>query len=160
MAVELKILFLGTRGFPNVQGGVEKHCEELTVNLVKEGCDVTVLTRKPYVDPTISNFKGVKLIPLPAVKSKFLEAFLHTFIGVFVAVWYKPDILHIQGIGPALFTPLVKFLGMKVVVTSHGSNYEHLKWGKFAKAILRIGEKVGVCLSDKTISVSQKLQKR
>jgi glycosyltransferase involved in cell wall biosynthesis len=150
----LRVVILGTRGFPNVQGGVEKHCECLAVNLVKNGCDVTVITRKPYVDKEIREFKGVKLIPIPTIRQKALEAFLHTLIGVFVALRYKPDILHIQAIGPALFTPLARLLGMKVILTSHGSNYKHLKWGKFAKLVLKLGEFLGVRFAEEVITVS------
>ena len=153
----MKIAIVGTRGFPQVQGGVEKHCEYLAVNLVKQDCDVTVFTRKPYVNPTAKYYKGVKLVALPATKIRSLEAFLHTFVGVLTAFCHNPDILHLQAIGPGLFTPLAKLLGMNVVVTSHGSNYEHLKWGKFAKIVLKIGERLGVCLADQTISVSEKI---
>lgn len=150
----MRVVILGTRGFPNVQGGVEKHCECLSANLVKHGCDVIVITRKPYVDKEISEFKGVKLIPIPTIRQKALEAFLHTLIGVFVALRYRPDILHIQAIGPALFIPLAKLLGMKVVLTSHGSNYKHLKWGKFAKLVLKLGEFLGVRFAEEVITVS------
>lgn len=83
----MKIAIIGTRGFPNVQGGVEKHCENLAVNLVKIGHDVTVYTRRPYVDPKLKNYKGVRLKCLPAVRQKHLEnpsihfsAFLPLFI--------------------------------------------------------------------------------
>ena len=153
----VKVVFVGTRGFPNVQGGVEKHCENLTINLVNIGCDVTVFTRKPYVDTSIKNFKGVNLVAIPALKHKSLEAFLHTFIGIFIAFFFKPDILHIQAIGPAMFTPLARILGMKVVITSHGSNYKHLKWGKFAKFVLRVGELLGVLFANKIIAISENI---
>lgn len=150
----MRTIILGTRGFPNVQGGVEKHCECLSINLVRLGCEVIVLTRKPYVDKQITEYKGVKLVPIPTIRQKALEAFLHTVIGVFAALRYKPDILHIQAIGPALFAPLAKLLGMKVVLTSHGSNYNHLKWGKFAKLVLKFGEFLGIRFADKVITVS------
>jgi hypothetical protein len=42
----VKIIILGTRGFPNIQGGVEQHCEGLAVNLVKLGYDVMVFYKK------------------------------------------------------------------------------------------------------------------
>ena len=151
----MKIVILGTRGFPNIQGGVEKHCEGLAVSLVKLGCEVIVFTRKPYVKNNIKKFKGVKLVALPALRRKSLEAFLHTFIGVFAALRYKPDILHIQAIGPSLFTPLARILGMKVVVTSHGPNYKHLKWGKFAKLVLRLGEFLGVVFANEVIAITK-----
>jgi len=151
----MKIAILGTRGFPNIQGGVEKHCEGLTINLVKLGCEVVVFTRKPYVNKSLKEFDGVTLIALPAFRHKSLEAFCHTFIGIFAALRYKPDILHIQGIGPGLFTPLARILGMNVVLTSHGSNYKHLKWGKFAKLVLRLGEFLGVIFANEVIAISK-----
>jgi glycosyltransferase involved in cell wall biosynthesis len=151
----MRIVILGTRGFPNIQGGVEKHCEGLAVSLVKLGCEVIVFTRKPYVKNNIKKIKGVKLVDLPAVRHKSLEAFLHTFIGVFAALRYNPDILHIQAIGPSLFTPLARLLGMKVVVTSHGPNYKHLKWGKFAKLVLRLGEFLGIVFANEVIAITK-----
>jgi len=150
----MKIIILGTRGFPNIQGGVEKHCEGLSTNLVKLGCEVIVFTRKPYIKHNIKEYQGVKLIALPTLKHKSLEAFLHTLIGVCASLRHKPDILHIQAIGPALLTPLAKILGMKVVLTTHGSNYKHLKWGKFSRQILKFGEYLGVTFADKIIGIS------
>ncbi|MCX5687424.1 MAG: glycosyltransferase family 4 protein [Candidatus Omnitrophica bacterium] len=151
----MRIVILGTRGFPDVQGGVEKHCEILAAGLVKLGCEVIVFTRKPYVDAGIKEYKGVKLVSLPAFRSKLFEAFLHTFIGVFAALKYKPDILHIQGIGPAFFSPLAKILRMKVVVTSHGQNYKHLKWGFVPRIVLRLAEFFGVIFADGLIAISK-----
>ncbi len=150
----MRIVMLGTRGFPNVPGGVEKHCEHLAAGLVRLGCEVIVFTRKPYVDPAITEYQGVKLVALPALRHKSLEAFLHTFLGVFAARRFRPDVLHIQAIGPGLFVPLARALGMKVVLTTHGSNYKHLKWGRFAKLILRFGEFLGVRFSNRVIAIS------
>ena len=151
----MRVAILGTRGFPKIQGGVEKHCEGLAVNLVKLGCVVIVFTRKPYVNINIKEYRGVKLVALPTVRKKTLEAFLHTFIGIFIALKYRPDILHIQSIGPALFTPLARILGMKVVVTSHGSNYKHLKWDWFAKFVLKVGERLGTYFANEIICISK-----
>jgi len=46
----MKIVVLGTRGFPNVQGGVEAHCENLYPRLVKLGYEVIVFGRAPYLE--------------------------------------------------------------------------------------------------------------
>jgi hypothetical protein len=75
----MKIAVIGTRGFPNIQGGIEKHCEKLYTHLAEKGCDITVFTRKPYVDPDLHTYKGVSLISINCPKSKYLEAFVHTF---------------------------------------------------------------------------------
>jgi glycosyltransferase involved in cell wall biosynthesis len=154
---QLKIAVLGTRGFPNVQGGVEAHCENLYPQLVKRGCEVIVFTRKPYVNPDVSTYEGVKLIPLSCPKSKFLEAFYHTFFGVLAARRFSPDILHIHAIGPSLMIPFARILGFKVVMTHHGPDYQRGKWGKLAKVILKLGEKLGIKWSNSIIVISQNI---
>ena len=151
---KLKIAVLGTRGFPHVQGGVEAHCENLYPQLVKRGCDVIVFTRKPYVNNTDSFYKGVRLIPLFCPKNKFLEAFFHTFIGIIAAKKYSPDILHIHAIGPSLMIPLARLLGLKVVMTHHGPDYQRKKWGKLAKIVLQLGEKYGCNWANRIITIS------
>jgi len=151
----MKIAVLGTRGFPGVQGGVEAHCENLYPRLVKKGCEVIVFSRKPYVDAKIDTYERVKLIPLPCPKDKFLEAILHTFIGIFYSKKIKPDILHIHAIGPSLFIPLARFLGLKVVMTNHGPDYERKKWGGFAKIVLKLGEFLGSKFANEIICISE-----
>ena len=39
----MKVVVTGTRGIPNVMGGVETHCEELCPRLARLGADVTVV---------------------------------------------------------------------------------------------------------------------
>jgi glycosyltransferase involved in cell wall biosynthesis len=66
----------------------------------------------------------------------------------------KADILHIHAIGPALAIPYAKLLGLKVVFTHHGPDYNRDKWGKTAKMMLRLGEKLGVRYADEVIVIS------
>jgi len=40
---------LGLRAFPDTQGGVEKHAENLARELVALGCQVEAIVRSPYV---------------------------------------------------------------------------------------------------------------
>lgn len=150
----MRIAVLGTRGFPGTQGGVEAHCENLYPKLVKAGCEVAVFTRKPYAKYCPSEFKGVTLIPLTCPKNKFLEAFLHTFKGIFAARKIKPDIIHIHAVGPSLLIPLARCLGFKVIMTNHGPDYERKKWNFLAKTALRWGERAGSIWADDIICIS------
>lgn len=153
-STRIKVCVLGARGITNVQGGVETHCEQLYPELVKHGCEVTIFTRKPYVHPEPSRYKGVKLIPLSCPKSKYLEAIIHSFKGTIAARKLKPDILHIHAIGPALLTPLARVICGKVVITHHGPDYRRAKWGWFAKLILKIGEWVGITFAQQVIVIA------
>ncbi len=152
----IRVMMMGLRGFPYVQGGVETHAEHLCPLLVEMGCDVTVLVRSPYQPTEIGpEWKGVKFISLWAPKSKGLEAFLHSFLGVLYAVYKRPDILHIQGIGPAIMTLPARLFGLKVVVTYHSPNYDHQKWGAFARFVLQLGERWGMRWSNGRIVISK-----
>lgn len=151
----MKIIVLGTRGFPDVQGGVEKHCQDIYPRLVEMGCHVTVLAREPYVGSEPYTYKGVNIEPLFSPRQKYLEAIAHTFLGILKARLMNPDIVHIHAIGPSLCVPLARLLGMKVVITHHGPDYERKKWNRFAKFILRLGEKWGVTYANHVIVISK-----
>jgi len=151
----IKVAVVGTRGFPCIQGGVENHCEYLYTQLAKKGCNITVFTRKPYIKMNIEEYKGVFLVPINCPKNKFLEAITHTFKSIINARNLEPDILHIHGIGPSLFAPFARLLGMKVIVTNHGENYKHMKWGFFSKLFLLFCEAIGMLFSDEIIAITQ-----
>lgn len=156
MTKKLKIVVLGTRGFPGVQGGIETHCQNLYPLLTERNCEITVFARKPYLSLGLPHFyKGVKIIPLPCLKNKFLEAFLHTLRGIFAAKKIHPDILHIHAIGPSMLIPLARLLGLRVVMTHHGPDYQRKKWGRAAKIILRLGEYLGIRYAHKVIAISK-----
>jgi len=148
------IVFLGLRGFPNVQGGVETHCENLAPILVNNGFKVTIITRSPF-HKHHDDWAGVSFLPIWSPKINGFEAFIHSFIGTIVAIFLRPDILHIHAIGPAFFTPLARIFGLKVVVTHHGFDYEREKWGWFAQWILRSGERFSVNFSNCLIVISK-----
>lgn len=152
----LRVMLLGLRGFPGVQGGVETHVEHLCPLLVELGCDVTVLARSPYQPAEVGSvWKGVKFVPLWAPKSKALEAILHSLVGVLYAAVKRPDVLHIHAIGPAIMTLPARLLGLRVVVTHHGPDYDRQKWGGFARFVLQLGERWGMRWSNGRIVISK-----
>lgn len=158
----MKIMFLGLRGIPQIQGGVETHVEQLARRLIKEGHQVEVLARSPYVDSKerCYNWAGIKITKIWSPQRNGVEAFVHTFLGVIYAAIKRPDILHIHAIGPGIMTPFAKLAGLKVVFTHHGFDYDREKWGVIAKAILRVGEFFALLFSDRTITVSKHIKER
>lgn len=150
----MKIVVTGTRGIPNIMGGVETHCEELFPRIAKRGFDVTVIRRTDYVKDDLKEWKGVKLVNIDSPKKKSFEAIIHTFRAINEAKRLKADILHIHAIGPALLVPYAKILGMKVVFTHHGPDYDRDKWGFAAKTMLKLGECMGCMFADEVIVIS------
>jgi glycosyltransferase involved in cell wall biosynthesis len=68
-------------------------------------------------------------------------------------------VVHVHGIGPALVTPLLRLMGLRVVVTHHGEDYNREKWGFAARNILRAGEVLGMRFANKRIAVSRSIEK-
>ena len=150
----MKIVVTGTRGIPNIMGGVETHGEELFPRIAQRGFDVTVIRRTNYVKDDLTEWNGVKLVDIDSPKKKSFEAIIHTFRAINEAKRLKADILHIHAIGPALLVPYAKMKGMKVVFTHHGPDYDRDKWGFAAKTMLKLGERMGCMFADEVIVIS------
>jgi glycosyltransferase involved in cell wall biosynthesis len=153
----MKIIVAGTRGIPNIQGGIETHCEELYPRLASMGYEIVLIRRSCFVprENALSEYKGVKLVTLFTLRVKTVETLIHTFLSVIWAKRNKADILHLHAIGPAIYIPLAKLIGLKVVFTHHGPDYNRAKWGPFAKSVLRLGERLGTSMADEVIVISE-----
>ncbi len=152
----MKIVVAGTRGIPDIQGGVETHCEQLYPRIAALGHDVTVIRRTPYITDgnRRGEYRGVGLVDVYAPHRKSVEAIVHTFLAVLKARRLNPDVLHIHAIGPSLMVPFARLLGLKVVTTNHGPDYDRQKWGRVARTALRLGERFGAKFSNKVIVIS------
>jgi glycosyltransferase involved in cell wall biosynthesis len=151
----VRIAVLGLRGFPNVQGGIETHCENLYPRLSALGYNIRVYGRRYYLKTKKSfEFCKVEVVPLPCIHIKSLETFSYMVFCWLVCLFNKPDIVHIHGIGPALFVPLFRIFGIKTVLTHHGQDYLRDKWGCISKKVLKIGERVGVKYADAVIALN------
>ncbi len=152
----MKICVIGTRGFPLVEGGVEKHCESIYPLIAEhEDVQVTVFRRKPYVKGSPKEYKGVTFLDLPSTRIKGVEAVLHSFLACVRAIFLRPAAVHIHNIGPCLFAPLLKWCGIPVVLTYHSANYEHKKWGRGAQKLLRFCERVALKYADRIVFVNR-----
>ena len=154
----MKIAVVGLRGIPNIMGGIESHCQQIYPRIAKEDVQITVIGRSPYLVSRRSEYEGISVIGLWAIQNKFLETFLHTVVAIiYAAIFIRPNVLHIHAVGPALFTPLARLLGLKVVVTHHGADYDRQKWNAIAKFILKSGEKMACLFANKVIVVGRSL---
>lgn len=156
----ISVIVLGTRGIPDVQGGIETHCQHLYPRLAKMGFDISIYARKGYVLGTKYGFDydGVHVYPRPYIETSSLEAITHTLRCLATVFRRRPDIVHIHAIGPALLVPLFRLTGAKVIYTHHGQDYARAKWGKLARIVLRMGEKVGTKYANRIIVISKFIQ--
>jgi len=156
----MKVAIVGLRGFPDVQGGVEKHVESLAPLLARKGLEVTVYVRSPYMRHVQGDrWNGVRLRRIWCPVNKFSETLVHTFLSVWAAFFDGHRVIHFQAIGPAFFVPMARLLGMRVVMTHHGCDYQRQKWGRLARAYLRCSEWLGVRFSHRVVVISGSIQR-
>jgi glycosyltransferase involved in cell wall biosynthesis len=151
---QIKVMFMGLRGLPGVQGGVETHVEKLAPLLAELGCTVEVLVRSPYQPDVGPLWRGVQITSLWSPRAGAIEAVFHSLLCVIYAAFRRPDVLHVHAIGPALVVPLARLFGLRVVVTHHGPDYERQKWGIVGRTALKLGEWLGMRISNQRIAIS------
>ena len=136
-----------------MEGGVEKHCEML-YPLVDEDIEIIVFRRKPYVNSEV-RYPNIRFIDLPSTKIKGVEALFHSLLATISSVFLCPDVVHVHNIGPGLFIPVLKLFSISTVLTYHSPNYEHKKWGSFAKKLLQFSERISLRFADRIIFVNR-----
>lgn len=157
-----RVAVTGLRGIPGIMGGVETHCEELLPRLhdLDPSLDITVFGRAPYMAAGEQSFGAIRVVPLPAPRRQSLEAIASTLSGIVAARRRGARLIHIHAIGPALLAPFARLLGLKVLVTHHGTDYERAKWGRVARAMLRLGEWSALRTAHAVICVAPSLTAR
>ncbi|SDY66891.1 Glycosyltransferase involved in cell wall bisynthesis [Modestobacter sp. DSM 44400] len=151
---------IGGRGLPATYGGVERHIEEIGARLVERGHEVTVYCRPHYtVRDSGSSYRGMRLVVLPGIASKHLDALSHTAVAAAHAAKQGFDIVHYHAVGPGLISPLSRATGRgAVVLTVHGLDFGREKWGLGARLALQASARLSAYVPDRTIVVAEGLR--
>ncbi len=155
----MKIAFIGQKGIPAISGGVEKHVEKISTRLAASGHDVSVYVRSHYTSPQMTEFEGVRLIHVPSINTKHLDAISHTFFATMHALFHHYDVIHYHSIGPSILAVIPRFLkpGTHVIATFHSRDYFHKKWNVIARLFLHFAEWAICTIPEKTIVISEML---
>ena len=153
----MKIAFIGQKGIPSKDGGVDSYVENLSINLAALGQEVLVYNRSDYLPDKLNEFRGVRIVNVNYLRGKNLASITHSFFSLLHALRQNVDVIHIQGVGPSLLTWLPKLAKSraKIVATLHSFDYYNDKWGRFAKYMLRLGEKTMCRFADTVIVLTQ-----
>jgi glycosyltransferase involved in cell wall biosynthesis len=157
----MRIAVIGAKGLPAGQGGIERYCEELYPRLAAKGYSIDFYARPSYTESSwlkTYQFKGVRVICLPSLPWRGLDALTSSAIGA-IATCFKPyDIVHFHALGPALFCAIPRlFSSAGIVVTCQGLDWQRAKWGKLGSGSIRLGEWSAVKFAHKIVVVSNAL---
>lgn len=164
----MKIAMIGHKRVPSREGGVEIVVEELSTRLVKKGNQVDIYNRKgknvqdknaDLENKKIKEYKGAKIITVPTINKKGLDALVYSFFASIKASFANYDILHYHAEGSCAMLWIPHLLKKKIVVTIHGLDWQRSKWGGFASKYIKFGEKLAVKYADEIIVLSNGVQK-
>lgn len=158
----MKIAMLGHKRIPSREGGIEVVVSILATEMVKRGHKVTAYNRKgKHVstgekEKSIKEYNGVKIITIPTLEKKSLNALVYSILGTIRACFSKYDVLHFHAEGICCMLWLPYLLHKRTVVTIHGLDWQRSKWGGFATKFLLHCEKCAVKYADEIIVLSQR----
>jgi glycosyltransferase involved in cell wall biosynthesis len=144
MEEKLKIAMIGIKAIPARFGGFETAVDELSRGLVKCGHPVRVYNRSGMSTWPGRDYEGVELVTLPTVRSKNLSTIVHAFLATLHLIFHPVDVVHYFTTGTTVFAPIPRLLGMKVVCSVDGTDWQRGKWGRFARWYLRFSERLAV----------------
>ena len=135
----MRIVLLGTRGVPARYGGFETAAEEIGRRLVERGHDVVVYCRNP--GQTQTEYLGMRLVNLPAVRHRAAETLSHTGLSVAHAIAREhPGVAIVFNAANAPFLPALRAARIPVAVHVDGLEWKRAKWGVRASGYYRWAE--------------------
>lgn len=155
-----KVAFLGSRGVPARYSGFEVVVENLGAELVKRQYLVTVYNRTPKLATGTGSYRGMRLITLPTIPSKYFDTIVHTALSALHAVFQRYDVIYLCGVGNAAIGGLLKACGLKVVLNVDGADFRRAKWGTMARRWLHRSEVVAGRCAHKIIADNQEIVRR
>ncbi|RZI92671.1 MAG: DUF1972 domain-containing protein, partial [Microbacterium sp.] len=143
---------IGTRGVPAAYGGFETAVEEVGYRLADRGHRVTVYTRGS--ERREPEYRGMKVVHLPAVPVKQLETLSHTGLSTARAVLAMDaaDVAFVFNAANAPFLPLLRTRGIPIALHMDGLEWKRSKWGRRGQAYYRWAEEFGVRWADALIA--------
>jgi len=156
----MKIAILGTRGIPNNYGGFEQCAEQLSVQLVEKGYDVTVysVNNHPY---NKKSFKGVRIVKKWCPEHIIGSAahFVYDFLCLKDAL-KKHDVIFEFGYQSVAISFLLLSIKKSIIITNmDGLEWKRDKWSPFVKKMTKYFEYIATKKSTALISDNAGIKK-
>lgn len=151
----MRIAILGTRGVPAQYSGFETCVEEVGARLAARGHHVTVYCRRHHVGQASQEYRGMRLVRLPSLNTKHADTLTHTFLSILHVLHEPADVIHLYGVGNALFLLPLRLFGRRTVISVDGLDWQRKKWGRFAGFWLERSAGLAVRFSDRYIVDSE-----
>ncbi len=164
------IALVGTRGVPARYGGFETCVEEVGARLVQRGHRVRVYCRgavdtapeagsldsgSAATPGTGSQYLGMELVHLPAMRRKSLETLSHTALSAAHLLRHPTDVAIVFNAANSPFLPVLRARRIPVATHVDGLEWKRAKWGANGRRYYRAAEALSVRWSDALIADAQ-----
>lgn len=149
-----KILIIGSRGIPAAYSGYETMIEALAPRLAERGWTVTVYCRSHYVDRRLLSHRGVDLVVLPTLRTKYGDTPVHTLLSCVHAVLFARGAraaLVVNGAN-AVFLPLLWLRRLSTALHVDGIEKRRAKWGLPGRLVYSVSERLACLLPGTTVT--------
>ncbi|HUO87383.1 MAG TPA: DUF1972 domain-containing protein [Thermoanaerobaculia bacterium] len=158
-----RVAIVGSRGIPGRYGGYETLAEELAVRMVERGWRVTVACRSHSTPRHLERYRGVDLLVLPTLPTKYLDTPVHTLLTTL-------ELARRQGSGPidaalvvnsanAVFVPLLQAAGIPTALHVDGVEKRRAKWGAPGRAVYAVSERLACVLPDALVTDAEVIRR-
>ena len=149
-----RILIIGSRGIPAAYSGYETMIEALAPRLAERGWPVTVYCRSHYVDRRLRSHRGVDLVVLPTLRTKYGDTPVHTLLCCLHAALGARGAraaLVVNGAN-AIFLPLLWPRRLRTALHVDGIEKRRAKWGWPGRLVYSVSERLACLLPGTTVS--------
>lgn len=148
----LSIAILGTRGVPPRYGGFETFAAELGRRLVARGHAVTVYARSHLYPEREREWEGIRIVHLPAFRTKYLETVSHAFLSSWDAIRREFDVVLLCNAANAFVLPLLRAARIPVATNVDGIERKRKKWSALGRFVYLAGEALGATFSTRLVA--------
>ncbi|MEZ5331671.1 MAG: glycosyltransferase [Thermoanaerobaculia bacterium] len=132
--------------------GFETLFEEARKPVVERGFDVTVYCRSRYTPRGLESYRGMRLVTLPTVPTKYLDTPVHTLVSALHCAAEPFDAALVVNAANALFVPLLRSAGLAVALNVDGIERRRAKWGLPGRLVYALSEWLATRLPDALVT--------
>lgn len=136
----MRIAIVGTRGVPANYGGFETLAEELGARLAARGHRVSVYGRRQHIRYPQPAYRGMRLVLLPTLPTKYLDTVVNTFLSVFHVAASDAELVFACNVANSPFVWLPRLAGKPTVLNVDGLDRRRRKWSWLGRAYLWVCE--------------------
>lgn len=155
----MRVAIMGTRGIPANYSGFETLAEELGTRLAERGHVVTVYCRPHVVDYAGREYRGVRLVFLPSVRTKYLDTVTHTLLSVLHGCRRQYDVVLMCNAANAAMISILRLTGTPTVLNVDGIERLRKKWGPAGKVWYVLGEYLATMLPHRIVTDAEVIEK-